>query len=245
MKLFRRGTTPDPLVNDLAAALEPGRVRVDGAARSLHGHDASVFGGGVSGPVCYPTSTAEVQEIMRIAERHGRSVVPRGAGTGLAGGAIPLGAPIVVSTGRMNKILEIDEVNGVAWVEPGVINLDLTKHLRPLGFHYAPDPSSQQVCTIGGNVANNSGGPHCLAYGVTDAHVAALEVVLSDGTVAVLGGLEDEPDGYDLRGAFIGSEGMLGITTRIAVRLTKNPPAVTTMLLSFDSVRRSSSPRVG
>ena len=237
MKLFRRGPAPDPLVNDLAAALAPERVRLDGATRSLHAHDASVFDGGVSGPVCHPISTAEVQEIMRIAEAHDRPVVPRGAGTGLAGGAIPLGAPIVVSTGRMNKVLEIDEVNGVAWVEPGVINLDLSKQLRPLGFHYAPDPSSQQVCTIGGNVANNSGGPHCLAYGVPDAHVVAVEVVLSDGTVAVLGGLEDEPDGYDLRGAFVGSEGMLGIATRIAVRLTKNPPAVTTLLMSFGSVR--------
>ena len=199
--------------------------------------DASVFGGGVAGPTCFPTSTAEVQAIMRIAARHDVAVVPRGAGTGLAGGAIPLGAPIVVSTGKMNRILEVDEVNKVAWVEPGVINLDLTKHLHPRGFHFAPDPSSQAVCTLGGNVANNSGGPHCLAYGVTDAHIAAVEVVLADGEVVMLGGLDAEPVGFDLRGAFVGGEGTLGIATRIAVRLTRNPPAVRTLLLSFDAVR--------
>jgi len=212
-------------------------VRDDGAQRVLTAHDASVFEGGLSGPVCFPTSTEEVQAIMRIAEEHGRAVVPRGAGTGLAGGAIPLGGPVVVSTGKMNRILQVDLENRVAWVEPGVINLDLSKRLKPKGFHFAPDPSSQQVCTLGGNVANNSGGPHCLAYGVTDAHVMAIEVVLPDGQVAMLGGLEDEPDGLDLRGAFIGSEGTLGIATRIAVRLTPNAPEVRTLLVSFATVR--------
>ena len=111
----------------------------------------------------------------------------------------------------------------MAWVEPGVLNLDLTRQLAPLGLHFAPDPSSQQACSIGGNVANNSGGPHCLAYGVTSAHVLAVEVVLPDGEVAMLGGLDPEPAGYDLRGAFVGSEGTLGIATRIAVRLTPDP----------------------
>ncbi len=230
-------TGAEALVADLREALSAERVRDDGAERSLIGHDASVFGGGVSGPVCFPTSTAEVQAIMGISEAHGRAVVPRGAGTGLAGGAIPLGAPVVIAITRMNRVLEIDVDNRVAWVEPGVVNLDLTKQLRPLGFHYAPDPSSQQVCTIGGNVANNSGGPHCLAYGVTDAHVLALEVVLADGTVAMLGGIDAEPAGLDLRGAFVGSEGTLGVATKIAVRLTPNPPVVRTLLLSFASVR--------
>ena len=212
-------------------------MRNDGAQRSLAAADASVFDGGVAGPVCFPRSTAEVQAIMRIAEKHESAVVARGAGTGLAGGAIPLGRPIVVSTGQMNRVLSIDTGNRVAWVEPGVINLDLSRQLRPKGFHFAPDPSSQQVCTLGGNVANNSGGPHCLAYGVTDAHVLAIEVVLPDGQVTELGGLEDEPGGLDLRGAFIGSEGTLGIATKIAVRLTPNPPAVRTLLLSFPTVR--------
>ncbi|MCB0993148.1 MAG: FAD-binding protein [Acidimicrobiales bacterium] len=226
----------DPVVDELRSALSPDRVRTDQVHRSLYSHDASVFAEGVSGPICLPTTTAEVQAIMRIAMAHGRAVVPRGAGTGLAGGAIPLGAPIVVSTAKMTRIIEVDPVDRVAWVEPGVVNLDLSNHLRPMGFHYAPDPSSQQVCTIGGNVANNSGGPHCLAYGVTDAHVLAVEAVLVDGTVAMLGDVGDEPGGYDLRGAFVGSEGMLGVATRIAVRLTQNPPAVKTMLVSFDSV---------
>ena len=134
----------------------------------------------------------------------------------------------------MNRILDVDLDNRIAWVEPGVVNLDLTKHLAPLGFHFAPDPSSQQVCTIGGNVANNSGGPHCLADGVTNAHVRAIEVVLPDGEVAMLGGLDAEPLGLDLRGVFVGGEGTLGIATRIAVTLTKSRPAVRTMLLSFD-----------
>ena len=234
----RRVATADPLLRDLVAALSPERVRADEAERALFAHDASIFAGGACGPVCFPTTTAEVQAIMRIAERHGRGVVPRGAGTGLAGGAIPLGAPIVVALTKMNRILEVDIDNGVAWVEPGVVNLDLTKHLRPLGFHFAPDPSSQQVCTIGGNVATNSGGPHCLLYGVTSHHVVAMDVVLSSGELAQLGGLDPEPDGFDLRGAFLGGEGTLGIATRIAVRLTPNPEAVRTLLLAFDSVRR-------
>ncbi|HAZ32815.1 MAG TPA: FAD-binding oxidoreductase, partial [Acidimicrobiaceae bacterium] len=119
----------------------------------------------------------------------------------------------------------------------GVVNLDLTKHLTPLGYHFAPDPSSQQVCTIGGNVGNNSGGPHCLAYGVTNAHILAIEVVLADGEIITLGGLDAEPSGYDLRGVFIGGEGMLGITTKVAVRITPNPPSVRTLLLSFDTPR--------
>ncbi len=136
----------------------------------------------------------------------------------------------------MNRVLEVDVADRVAWVQPGVINLDLSKQTEPLGFHFAPDPSSQQVCTIGGNVANNSGGPHCLAYGVTNAHVLAVEVVLSSGEAVLLGGLEAEPSGYDLRGAFVGSEGMFGIATKIAVRLTPNPESIKTLLLSFDTV---------
>ena len=237
-----RSTGPaDPLLADLRAALDASRVRFDGAERSLLAHDASVYDGGVAGPVCFPTSTAEVRAIMEIAAAHGRAVVPRGAGTGLAGGAIPLGAPIVVALTRMNRILEVDVDNRVAWVEPGVINLDLTRHLTPLGFHFAPDPSSQQVCTIGGNVANNSGGPHCLAYGVTSPHVRAVEVVLTSGDVVVLGGLDPEPAGYDLRGAFVGSEGTLGIATRIAVTITPNPPAVRTLLLAFDTVEAAAN----
>jgi len=225
----------DPAIDALRDVLGD-RVKLDSAHQSLHNHDASVFEDGNSGPVCYPETTAEVQAIVRIAREHNRSIVPRGAGTGLAGGAIPLGAPVVVAVTRMNEIHEVDEERRVAWVGPGVINLDLTKQLAPRGYHFAPDPSSQQVCTVGGNVGNNSGGPHCLAYGVTNAHIVAMEVVLPNGEVAMLGSVEGETQGYDLRGVFVGSEGTLGIVTKVAVRLTKNRPEVRTLLLSFDSV---------
>lgn len=226
----------DPFVDGLRAALSEDRVKFTGAHRSLLSHDASVFEGGSAGPVCYPTSTEEVQAIVGLANQYGRNVVPRGAGTGLAGGAIPLGLPVVVAVTRMNRVLEVDTVNRVAWVEPGVVNLDLTRMLTPMGYHFAPDPSSQQVCTIGGNVANNSGGPHCLAYGVTNAHVVALEMVLPSGEAVMLGGLDVEPEGYDLRGVVVGSEGTLGVVTKVAVRITRNRPEVRTLLLSFDQV---------
>ena len=225
-----------PLVSELRTVLDPKRVCYDGASRTLLSRDASVFEGGAAGPVCYPTSTDEVQALVAVANKHNASIVPRGAGTGIAGGAIPLGKPIVVALNKMNKVKEVDLENRIAWVEAGVVNLDLSNQLRPLGYHFAPDPSSQVVCTIGGNVANNAGGPHCLAYGVTDAHVVAIEVVMPSGEVVVLGSLEAEPLGYDLRGAFVGGEGTLGIMTKVAVRLTKIPPAVRTMLLSFSSI---------
>ena len=235
------GPTGDPFVDALRAELGQDGVRIDGAHRALHSHDASVFDEGNAGPVCYPRTAAEVQVVVRLANEHGRSVVPRGAGTGLAGGAIPLGESVVVAMTRMNRVIEVDTANRVAWVEPGVINLDLTRQLAPMGYHFAPDPSSQQVCTIGGNVANNSGGPHCLAYGVTTAHIVAIEAVLPDGELVTLGGLDPEPVGYDLRGAFVGSEGMLGIATRIGVRITRNRPEVRTLLLSFDEVRQAAN----
>lgn len=240
-RLSAQSSGADRCVSDLVAALGKDRVRADSAARLLASSDASIFEGGVAGPVCFPDSTAQVQACVRIAAAHHRPVVARGAGSGLTGGAAPLGSPVVVATTRMNRILEVDVDNLIAWVQPGVINLDLSKHLHELGLHFAPDPSSQQVCTIGGNVANNSGGPHCLAYGVTSAHVLAVEVVLSDGEVVTLGGLDAEPSGYDLRGFFVGSEGMLGIATRVAVRLTPNPPAVSTLLLSFADVESAAS----
>lgn len=225
------------LFADLRKALDADRVRADSAGRALYSHDASIFEDGVAGPVCFVESTEEIQAVMRIAERHGSAIVPRGAGTGLSGAAIPLGTPIVVSTSRMKRVLEVDVDNRIAWVEPGVVNLELSRLLRPMGFHFAPDPSSQQVCTIGGNVATNAGGPHCLAYGVTNAHVLAVEVVLPDGEIAMFGGLDAEPAGLDLRGVFVGSEGMLGIATRIAVALTPNPPSVRTLLMPYDTVR--------
>ena len=220
---------------DLRAALTPDRVRDGSLELSLYGRDASVMRGEAVA-ACFPTSSDEVAACVRIARRHGRPFTPRGAGTGLAGGAVPVDRPVVIVTTKMDRILEVDTEDLVAWVEPGVVNLDLSRRLAPLGLTFAPDPSSQQACSIGGNVANNSGGPHCLAYGVTSAHVLAVEVVLPDGEIAILGGLDPEPAGYDLRGAFVGSEGTLGIATRIAVRLTPVAPAVVTMLLAFGDV---------
>jgi glycolate oxidase len=224
---------PHALIEELRVALGPEGVHVGDASRALFARDASTIGGGSASVVCFPTSTAEVQACVRAANRHGVPFVARGSGTGLAGGAVPLDGAVVVVTTRMNRILSTDEVARVAWVEPGVLNLDLSRAVAPLGLRFSPDPSSQQACSIGGNVANNSGGPHCLAEGVTSAHVLAIEVVLPDGEVAVLGGLDPEPEGLDLRGAFVGSEGTCGIATRIAVRLSPLPPAVATLLVDF------------
>ena len=232
----RRGSTA-ALAAELGEALASDRVRTGALERSLYARDASVIEG-EAGVVCFPLTTEEVQAVVRTARRHGRAIVPRGSGTGLAGGAVPVAdePPVVVVTTRMDRILEVDDEDRVAWVQPGVLNLDLTRAVASLGLHFAPDPSSQQSCSIGGNVANNSGGPHCLASGVTSAHVLAVEVVLPDGELALLGGLDPEPSGYDLRGAFVGSEGTMGIATRIAVRLTPVPPAVETLLAAFASI---------
>lgn len=204
--------------------------------RGLYARDGSIQYGDC-GLVVLPETTDEVAACMRLANALELTVVPRGSGTGLAGAAVPLEGAVVISLARMRRILEVDEETPCAWVEPGVLNLDLTNHVRHLGLHYAPDPSSQQACSIGGNVGTNAGGPHCLSYGVTAQHVLAVEVVLADGEVVVLGGLAPDAPGYDLRGLFVGSEGTMGITTRICVRLTRNPPAVRTMLLDFATVR--------
>ncbi|MGH9187944.1 MAG: FAD-binding oxidoreductase, partial [Acidimicrobiales bacterium] len=178
------------LVADLQDALSPDRVLAGALDRSLYGRDASIVATGDAAAVCLPLSTAEVASCVQIARHHGRPFTPRGSGTGVAGGAVPVGRPVVIVTTKMNRILSVDLDDRVAWVEPGVVNLDLSRALASHGVHFAPDPSSQQACTIGGNVANNSGGPHCLAYGVTNAHVVAIEVVLPDGTVTELGGVE-------------------------------------------------------
>src|SRR5207253_10165455 len=191
----------------------------------LYARDASIISGRAE-VVCFPLTTEEVQACVRVCRAHGRPFVPRGSGTGLAGGAVPVDDPVVIVTTKMTRILEVDAEERVAWVEPGVLNLDLTTSVAHLGLHYAPDPSSQQSCSIGGNVATNSGGPHCLLYGVTSAHVLAIEVVLADGSLALLGGVDAEPAGYDLRGAFVGSEGTMGNATRIAVRRRPSPPRV-------------------
>jgi glycolate oxidase len=223
------------LVDELRAALDPKRVRSGPTELSLYRRDASNMEGATS-VVCLPLTTEEVQTCVRLAARHGVPFVPRGSGTGLSGGAVPLDGAVVIATSKMNAVRSVDTVNRQAWVQPGVLNLDLTRQLERFGLHFAPDPSSQQTCSIGGNVANNSGGPHCLAEGVTASHVFAVEVVLPDGSVTTLGGEDPEPPGYDLRGVFVGSEGMLGIATAVCVKLTQNAPSVRTLLMDFDSV---------
>lgn len=223
------------MLADLRSALGADRARAEPLELALYGRDAGVEVGEAA-VVCFPADGAQVADAVRIAAAHDRAFVARGSGTGLAGGATPVGRPVVIVTTHLNQILEIDAVSRVAWVEPGVLNLDLTRAVQHLGVHYAPDPSSQQACTIGGNVATNAGGPHCLAYGVTAAHVLALDVVLADGSTGRLGGVEPDQPGYDLRGCFVGSEGTMGVATRIAVRLTPNPPVIRTLLLDFESI---------
>jgi glycolate oxidase len=192
--------------------------------------------------VVFPTTAEQVSAIVRLANREQLPFVARGAGTGLSGGCLPAEGGLVISMMRMNRVLEVDYDNQVAVVEPGLVNLHLSWAVGPSGFYYAPDPSSQQACTIGGNIANNSGGPHTLKYGVTVNHVLGLEVVLpEDGSVVWLGGKTRDALGYDLAGVFVGSEGTFGIATKIAVRLLKKPQAVKTVLAVFDHVDQASA----
>ncbi|MSO37567.1 MAG: FAD-binding protein [Acidimicrobiia bacterium] len=211
------------------------RVRAEPLELILYQSDAGTARGQAS-VVCFPESIDDLSFAIRAANRHRVSFVARGSGTGLAGGATPVANSLVIVMTRMNRILEVDPVGRVAWVEPGVLNLDLTRSVRHLGLHYAPDPSSQQACTIGGNVGTNAGGPHCLSAGVTSTHVLAADVVLGNGEIVRLGGLEPDAVGYDLRGCFVGSEGTMGIAASIAVRLTPDPPETRTLLADFTSV---------
>ena len=221
-------------------------MRSDPIELALYARDASLISG-EAGLVCFPSSASELVGVVKACAKNGRPFVPRGSGTGLAGGATPAGdvPPVVIVTTKMNRILQVDEEQRLAWVEPGVLNLDLSREVAELGLHFAPDPSSQQSCSIGGNVANNSGGPHCLLYGVTGGHVLAVEVVLPDGSLAMLGGVDPEPPGLDLRGAFVGSEGTMGIATRIAVRLTPLPPSVQTLLADFPTMQDAAAAVTG
>ena len=191
--------------------------------------------------VVIPGNAEEVAQVVRLARREDAPIVARGAGTGLSGGAVAEKGGIVVSLTRMTRILDVDVQNRVAVVEPGVINLHLTEHVSQYGLCYAPDPSSQKACTIGGNVAENSGGPHCLAYGVTTNHVLGMEVVMADGSLQWVGGSTRETPGYDLRGIIIGSEGTLAIVTKVIVRLLKQPEAVKTLLAVFRELDQASA----
>src|SRR6267142_47190 len=185
--------------------------------------------------VALPGSAAEVQAVVRICNEEGLPFVARGAGTGLSGGALPVVEGIVISLARLTRILEVDVERGQVVVEPGVANIDVTRAVAAEGFYYAPDPSSQQVCTIGGNVAENSGGAHCLKYGFTSNHVLVAEVVLPDGELVELGGVVADTPGYDLTGALVGSEGTLGIVTEVVLRILRKPEATRTFFATFPS----------
>ncbi len=191
--------------------------------------------------VVFPASTQEVAEVVALANREGVPVVPRGAGTGLSGGSIAAEGGIQIALTRMRRLLEIDPANRIAVVEPGLVNLDLSNATARFGLYYAPDPSSQRACTIGGNVAENAGGPHCLRYGVTTNHVVGLEVVLEDGSVVWLGERFRGRPGYDLVGAFVGSEGTMGVVTKVVARLLPTPETVRTLLAIFPGIDQASA----
>lgn len=186
--------------------------------------------------VLLPASTEEVQACLRILHAAEVSVVTRGAGTGLTGGATPVKGGVVLGLARLRRILEVDPANRFARVEAGLVNIDLTRACAEHDLFYAPDPSSQTVCTLGGNVGNNAGGPHCLKYGNTTRHVLGLKIVLADGSLLDLSGPEIDPDGLDLVGLFVGSEGMFGVATEVTVALTPAPERVETLLALFHSL---------
>src|SRR5947208_1365627 len=186
--------------------------------------------------VVFPTTTKQVVRIVQTCNDFNVPFLPRGAGTSLAGGCLPVGGGVMLALTRMKRILEVSARDRYALVEAGVVNLWLSNHLKPHGYHFAPDPSSQGACTIGGNVATNSGGPHTLKYGVTVNHVLGLEFVLPDGRVALTGGPAEDDPGYDLTGVIVGSEGTFGIATKAWVRITRNPEAYRTLLGVFETV---------
>ncbi|MGD2136304.1 MAG: FAD-linked oxidase C-terminal domain-containing protein [Gemmatimonadales bacterium] len=217
----------------------PEWIRTAVAERDTYASDGLPTHRSRPGVVVLPGSHDEVVRLMRIVAHHRIPFVARGAGTGLSGGALANEGSVLIVLTRLTRILHIDPVNRFAVVEPGVVNTRLTEATRPLGLHYAPDPSSQTVCTMGGNVAENAGGPHCLKYGVTSNHVLELLVVLPDGTVTTLGSPSGEPWGPDLVGLFVGSEGLFGIATRITVRLTPIPSVTRTLFADFASLRQA------
>ena len=186
--------------------------------------------------VVVPSTAEAVQGVVRFCHREGLPFVPRGSGTGLSGGALPVAGGVVIALSRLNRVLDIDIPNRRVTVEPGVTNLAITKHVAPYGYYYAPDPSSQQVCSIGGNVAENSGGAHCLKYGFTTHHVLALEFVLPDGEMVTIGSPMVDTPGPDLIGLIVGSEGTLGIATKAVVRILRRPESVQTFLAAFDTI---------
>ncbi len=233
-----------PLEKPLPARVLDELIGILGTENVLHRHDERlvyecdgyVIDKQVPDVVVFPTTTAQVVSVVKLCARHKLPFVPRGAGTSLAGGTLAVGGGVMICLTRMKRILEINTRDRYAIVEPGVVNVWLTRALAASGFHYAPDPSSQTACTIGGNVATNSGGPHTLKYGVTVNFVRGVELVMPDGTVFETGGVTEDNPGYDLPGIIVGNEGTFGIATRVTVGLTRDPEAGRTLLGIFPDV---------
>ena len=228
--------TPSHLASELASIVGPENVLGHRDELMVYECDGFVIEKNAPDVVVFPTSTAQVVEIVKLCSRWGAPFVPRGAGTSLAGGTLAVGGGVMIALTRMKRILEINTRDRYAIVEPGVVNVWLTKALGGTGFHYAPDPSSQGACTLGGNVATNSGGPHTLKYGVTVNHVRGVELVLPDGSVVELGGPEEDHPGYDLTGLVVGHEGTFGVVTKVTVGLTRDPESGRTFLGVFETV---------
>ena len=235
-----RAVVTPQLIREMERAL--GRERVISSAEELiaYEYDGTIERGKPQ-VVVFPEDTEQVAAAVRIAHRHGVPVIPRGAGTGLSGGAVATVGGVIVALTRMKRIIEVDVANRLAVVEPGVVNLDLSRAVAKDGLYYAPDPSSQRACTIGGNVAENAGGPHCLAYGATTNHVLGIELVLADGEVVWVGGRSRDVPGYDLTGAMVGSEGTLAIVTKVVVRLMRLAESTRTLLAIFDTIDDASN----
>ncbi|QDU80858.1 putative FAD-linked oxidoreductase [Polystyrenella longa] len=230
-------TTSTQLIDSLTKIVGTDHLLFDAEELLVYECDGYIVEKKCPDVVVFPATTAEVVEVVKSCNQHEVPFVPRGAGTSLAGGCLPVGGGVMIALTRMREIHEVNVRDGYAIVDPGLVNVHLTREVTPDGFHYAPDPSSQGACTIGGNVATNSGGPHTLKYGVTVNHVIGIEVVLPDGTIANWGGAAGMPAGFDLTGLFVGSEGTFGVCTRATVRLTRNPAAYRTMLAIFDDIQ--------
>ena len=228
----------DRIVEDLRRIV-PGEGVIDSeAGRRAYECDGLTAYRQVPMVVVLPSTTEQVAAVLRYCKAGGIKVVPRGAGTGLSGSALPLGDGVLLGMGKFNRILDIDYANRVVTCQPGVTNLGITKAVEGDGFYYAPDPSSQIACTIGGNVAENSGGVHCLKYGVTTNNVLGVELVTMDGEVLRIGGSHLDPEGYDLLGVVVGSEGLLGVVTEVTVRIMRKPDTARAVLLGFPTIEQ-------
>src|SRR5216684_5605199 len=229
-------TTIAPLIERLRAIVGPEAVLTSASDLLVYECDGFTIDKNKPDVVVFPTTTEQVVQIVRACNELDVPFLPRGSGTSLAGGCLAVGGGVMIALTRMKRILEVNYRDRYAVVEPGVVNLWLTNHLKPHGYHFAPDPSSQGACTVGGNAATNSGGPHTLKYGVTVNHVLGLELVLPDGRVVPTGGPAEDNPGYDLTGVVVGSEGTFGVTTKLWVRITRNPEAYRTLLGVFETV---------